>query len=212
MRSSLTSSKASISEFHHKKRAQLPTPKRYLILWLQLPNNLRSSMKSSNLSSKWALRLKAMTIKLRSSLKNSKALNYLSTTHSSRSALNFLIFKPASQSILSVLNIRPSRLKRKKLNRVRLTPKKIKVTNTLSQCSHSTTTLILSSKVTGRLRKILNIQSCIHSEGIYETNLLRKWLRLKSLFQSVLCGRECLMDSLPFSTKILIWHTTHSSE
>ena len=38
-------------------------------------------------------------------------------------------------------------------------PKKIKVTNIFTQSSHSTAILMLSSKMTGRLRKILNIKS-----------------------------------------------------
>ena len=153
-----------------------------------------------------------ITIKLRSSLKNSKAPQYLSTTHSSRSALNFLILKPLSLSILSVLTIRPSSLKKKKLNKASSTPKKIKVTNTLSRCSHSTTTLTLSSKVTGRSRKISNIKSCIHSNFMTKTLLQKIWIRLKSLFQSAPCGTECLMGSLPFSTKILMIIAIHLTQ
>ena len=212
MRSSLTCWRASISEFLHKKKAQQPTRKRYLILSRHYQTNLRSSMKSNSLSSKWVLRLKVMTIKLRSSLKNLKAPHYISTTHSSRSALNFLILKLLSLSILSVLTVRPSSLKKKKLNKARSTPKKIKVTNTLSRCSHSTTTLTLSSKVTGRSGKTLNIKSCIHSNFMTKTLLQKIWIRLKSLFQSAPCGTDSLMGSLPFSTKILKIRTIHSTE
>ena len=74
---------------------------------------------------------------------------------------------------------------------------------TFHGCSRSTTTSIVSSKVTGSLNKILSIKSFIHIEIIMKIHRLSRWNRSKPPFRSVLCITESHMDSLLFNIQIL---------
>ena len=82
---------------------------------------------------------------------------------------------------------------------------------TFHGCSRSTTTSIVSSKVTGSLNKILSIKSFIHIEFM-KIHRLSRWNRSKPPFRSVLCITESRMDSLLFNIQILRINSYHSLE
>ena len=81
---------------------------------------------------------------------------------------------------------------------------------TLGRCSRSTTTSIVSSKVTGSLNKILSIKLFINIEIIIKIHRLSRWNRSKPPFRSVLCITESRTDSLLFNIQILRINGIHS--
>ena len=81
---------------------------------------------------------------------------------------------------------------------------------TLGRCSRSSTTSIVSSKVTGSLNKILSIKLFIHIDNILKIHRLSRWNRSKPPFRSVLCITESRMDLLLFNIQILRIKVYHS--
>ena len=82
----------------------------------------------------------------------------------------------------------------------------------LGRCSRSSTTSIVSSKVTGSLNKILSIKLFIHIDYILKIHRLSRWNRSKPPFRSVLCITESRMDLLLFNIQILRVKIYHSLE
>ena len=74
---------------------------------------------------------------------------------------------------------------------------------TFHGCSRSTTTSIVSSKVSGSFNKIISIKSFIHIQFMNLIHRLSRWNRSKPPFRSVLCITKSRMELLLFIIQIL---------